>query len=91
MNERCVLNTVIQVRVLPRSSRNEVVGRDSGVFRIKLTAPPLEGRANKALKNFLAERLGVPKSDIEFVSGERSRTKSIKIKGLSSDEVERLL
>jgi len=84
-------STVIRVRVLPRSSRNEVAGRDDGVFRIKLTAPPVEGRANKALKKFLSSRLGVPKSDIELVSGGRSRTKSVRIHGLSPGKVERLL
>ena len=83
--------TVIRVRVLPRSSRNEVAGREDGVFRIKLTAPPVEGRANKALQKFLADRLGVPKRDIQLVSGERSRTKSVRIDGLSPDEVEGLL
>ena len=54
---------------------------------MKLTAPPLEGKANKALLQFLAGKLGVPKKDVGIVSGERSRIKSIRIRGLSPEDV----
>ncbi|MCP4668216.1 MAG: YggU family protein [Deltaproteobacteria bacterium] len=81
----------IKVKVLPRSSANQIVGREEGVFKVKLTAPPVEGKANKALKEFLAKRLGLPKSDVEIVSGERSRLKSVLIHGLSLKEVDALL
>ena len=83
--------TVIQVKVAPRSSRNHIVGEQKGVYKVKLTAPPVEGRANKALKELLAKKLGLPKGNIEIISGERSRTKSIRIYGLSLDGVERRL
>jgi uncharacterized protein (TIGR00251 family) len=79
--------TIIRVRVLPRTSKNQIVGVDGGVFKVKLTAPPVEGKANKALVQFLAKKLGLPKRDIEIVSGEHSREKSIRINGLSVDEV----
>ena len=79
--------TDIRIRVLPRASRNQVVGIDGGVLKVKLTAPPLEGKANKALRQFLARKLGVPKKDIEIVSGERSRMKLIRIHGLSPEDV----
>ena len=84
-------DTVIRVRVLPKASRNQIAGVDEGVFKIKLTAPPLEGKANKALQQFLAKKLGLPKSGIEIVSGERSRVKSIRICGLSVGEVNDIL
>jgi len=89
MEENC--KTVIQVKVAPRSSRNYIIGEQKGVYKVKLTAPPVEGRANKALKELLAKKLGLPKGNIEIISGERSRTKSIRIHGLSLDDVDRRL
>ena len=83
--------TVIKVKVAPRSSRNYIIGEKKGVYKIKLTAPPVEGRANKALKELLAKKLGLSKGNIEIISGEHSRTKSIRIHGLSLDDVERRL
>jgi uncharacterized protein (TIGR00251 family) len=82
---------VVRIKVLPRSSVNQIVGREEGVFKIKLTAPPLEGKANKALKKLLAKRLGLSKKDVEIISGERSRIKSILIHGLSPKKVDALL
>ena len=83
--------TTLDIRVLPRSSRNEIVGKQDDIYRIKLTAPAIEGKANKALISLLTKRLGLPKAKIQIISGERSRTKSIRIQGLPSDEVEALL
>ena len=83
--------TQIQVKVLPRSSRNQVVGKENEVVKIKLTAPPVEGKANKALIELLAKKLGVARSNVEIVSGERSRSKSVRIHGLSQEEIDRLL
>lgn len=84
-------NAFIRVRVLPRSSKNQVQGMDAGTFKVKLTAPPIEGKANAALLKFLAKKLGVPKTDMEIVSGERSRIKSIRIQGLSTEEINQKL
>jgi len=82
--------TTLDIRVLPRSSRNEIVGKQDDVYRVKLTSPAIEGKANKALITLLAKRLGLPKAKIQIVSGERSRTKRIRIQGLAPDEVEAL-
>jgi uncharacterized protein len=82
--------TNLDIRVLPRSSRNEIVGKQDDVYRIKLTSPAIEGKANKALITLLAKRLGLPKAKIQIVSGERSRTKRIRIQGLPPNEVEAL-
>ena len=81
------IETIIKIKLIPRSSRNEIIGKENDVIKIKLTAPPVEGKANKALVQFLAKKLGAPKRDIEIVSGERSREKSIRINGLPSEEV----
>ena len=53
--------TTIDVKVLPRSSKDEIVGKKDGVYKIKLTAPAIEGKANKALLKLLAKKLGLPK------------------------------
>jgi len=85
------IKTDIKVRVVPRSSRNQIIGVEDGIFKIKLTAPPVDGKANKALIEFLAKKLGLAKGSVEIVSGERSRQKSIRIHGLPQKEVDTLL
>ena len=80
------------VRVVPRASKNEIVGVHGDALKIRLTAPPVEGKANEALSAFLAQRLGVRKSYVEIVAGATSRLKMIRVIGLSAQEVkERLL
>ncbi len=81
------IETIIKVKLTPRSSRNEIIGKTDDVVRVKLTAPPVEGKANKALVQFLAKKLGRPKRDVEIVSGERSRLKTIRVHGMSIEEV----
>jgi hypothetical protein len=68
-----------------------MVGVNGGIVRIKLTAPPVEGRANKALRSFVADRLGLSIGNVEVVSGARSRTKTVRVHGLSQAEVLRRL
>ena len=85
------VSAVIHVKVLPRSSRTEIVGKTDGVYRIKLTAPPIEGKANKALINFLAKKTGLPKGKIQIVRGEHSRNKTIRIHTISSENLMKYL
>ena len=79
--------TVIQVKVLPRSSKNQIMSLEGGLYRVKITSPPVEGMANEALIAFLSKRLGVARSDIEIISGKNSRRKSLRIHGLSLDQI----
>ena len=79
------------VRVVPRASKDEIVGIHGDALRIRLTAPPVEGRANEALIAFLAQRLGVRKSQVEIVAGATSRRKMIRVIGVSAHEVEERL
>ncbi len=79
------------VRVVPRASRNEIVGVQGDALKVRLTAPPVEGRANEALIAFLAERLSVRKSQVEIVAGATSRRKVLRVIGLSLQEVEERL
>ncbi len=83
--------TDIRVKVLPRSSKNQIVGKEEGAYRIKLTSAPVDGQANRALIKFLAKTLGLPKRDVNIISGERSRTKRVRIQGLAMAYVNRQL
>lgn len=70
----------IKIKVLPRSSSNEVIGEMAdGTLKIKLTAPPIDGKANEALIKLLAEHFSVPKNKIKLVSGLTSKNKTIEI------------
>jgi uncharacterized protein (TIGR00251 family) len=76
------------VKVVPRASRNEIAGTHQDLIRVRLTAPPVEGAANRALVKFLAGVLDVSRQDVEIVAGHASRRKVIRVMGLSPHEVE---
>jgi uncharacterized protein len=78
---------LLSVHVQPRASRSEVVGWREGALAVRLTAPPVEGAANRACRELLARALGVRKTDVELVSGEKSREKRFRIHGLTDEEV----
>jgi uncharacterized protein (TIGR00251 family) len=83
---------VMPVRVQPRASRNEVVGWHGATLRVRVTAPPTEGRANLAVIALLAEALGVPRSSIALVKGAASRDKLVRVVGRHSlEEIHALL
>ena len=89
--ENLAAGTVIfAVRVQPRASKDEIVGEMAGAIKIRLQAPALEGRANEALIEFLAELLKTPKGAVRIVSGERSRVKRLEIRGVTKQQIERL-
>jgi uncharacterized protein len=75
------------VRVQPRARRNAVVGELGGALKIALTAPPVEGRANEACVDFLAEVLDLSRASISMISGQSSRNKVIRITGLSAERL----
>jgi len=77
------LHTDIRIKLAPRSSKNEILGREGDGYKVKVTSPPVEGLANKALIALLAQRLGVPKRDIEITGGKASRMKTVRIHGLT--------
>lgn len=81
----------IQVRVIPRARRSEVAGRRGADILIRLAAPPVDGAANDELVALLSRLLDIPRRSIVIVSGERSRTKRLRIDGLSLDDVHRRL
>ena len=84
--------SAITVRVTPRSNRNQISDiQADGTIRIRLTAPPVDGRANDLLIEYLAEVLEVPKATIEIVAGESGRDKLISILDLDPETVQKRL
>ncbi len=79
------------VRVQPRASRNAVVGEMGDALKIALTAPPVEGKANEACVDFVANLLKVQRSSVTIASGESSRNKVVRIAGMRASEVEQRL
>ena len=75
------------VKVHPRAKRNAVSGEMGDALKLSLTAPPVEGKANRACIEFVAELLRVPKSSVSIAAGESSRQKVIRVAGLSAEQV----
>ena len=70
----------LAIRVTPRARRNEVVGiLNDGTIRIRITAPPVEGKANEALVKYLSSVLGISQSRIEIVAGQKGRDKLVSV------------
>ncbi len=84
-------SVALAVSVIPRSPREEVAGFAGGAVRIRLTAPPVENRANDALVRFLAKSLGVSRSDIRIAAGGTGRRKIVRVAGISREEMFRRL
>ncbi len=81
------MDILLKLDVTPRGSKNEVVGWRGNVLCIKITAPPVEGAANAAIVKFLSDSLEIRRSQIELVSGEKSREKTVRVTGLSETQV----
>jgi uncharacterized protein len=79
------------VRVQPRASKDEVAGEMGGALKLRLRAPAVEDRANEALVEYLAQLLKTPKAAVRILSGERSRTKRIEIRGVTRQQILALL
>lgn len=82
---------IVAVRVQPRSSRDEIAGVMNGEMKVRLRAPAVEDRANEALCAYLAELLKRPKAAVRILSGQRSRSKRVEIRGVMERDILRLL
>jgi uncharacterized protein (TIGR00251 family) len=92
ISENIAARTVsFPVRVQPRASKDEIAGVIGGALKVRLQAPAVENRANEALVEFLAHLLKTPKSAVRILSGDRSRTKRIEIRGITKQQVLGLL
>ena len=82
-----VETTRLAVRLSPRAARTEIGGFAGDELRVRVTAPPVDGRANEALTRLLARRLGVARGDVRIIAGHGSRQKVVAIDGLAETEV----
>ena len=85
------METLLQVKVSPGASRNEIKARHGNVLRIRVKAPPEKGKANKELRRYLAKTLGISPRQVTVRSGEVSRNKIMAIEGLSESDCDSLL
>ncbi len=81
----------LEVRLTPRAARDEIGGRREGALEVRVKAPPVDGKANEALRKLIAKRAGVPKSRVTIVRGEKSRRKLLAIDGADPATLDDLL
>lgn len=87
MRKKAVLN----ITVTPKSSRSLVLADEEGNIKVYLNSPPVEGKANKECIALISKKLGVPKSRVSIIKGEKGRSKRIEVEGLDSDDVLKLI
>lgn len=89
MNRKTFENTdkglIVRIKIIPNSSKNDVVW-ENDCLKIKITAQPIENKANKALIEFLSKKLKIAKSNIQILKGELNKEKTLLIKGLLDEE-----
>lgn len=77
---------IIKVKIVPGSSKNKIVGVYNDALKITITAPPVEGKANKKCISYLSKHFDIAKSKIEILSGKNSRNKLIKISNINQND-----
>jgi uncharacterized protein len=80
-------DVVLTLHIQPGAKRTEIAGQHGEALKIRLAAPPVDGKANDCLIAFLADRLGIAKSRLELVSGQSNRAKRVRADGVSADFV----
>lgn len=78
---------VIFVHAAPRASRDAIVGTHGDALKVRLNAPPVDGKANDRLLKFLSEKLGVPGAAVSLLRGQSSREKQVIVSGLAAAEI----
>jgi hypothetical protein len=91
LRDRGMKDITLKVYLQPKSSKNEIVGEYRDGIKIKVTAPPVEGKANEALIRFLAKEFGISPSCIEIIKGHHSREKTLRISGGLDQELAKKL
>jgi len=81
------LGITFAVKVHPRAKKNAILGELGGAVKISLAAPPVDGRANEACREFFAELLDVPRSAVNIISGKISRRKVVRVAEISAESV----
>jgi uncharacterized protein (TIGR00251 family) len=85
------INTEIRVKLIPRSSRSRIVGKEGETYKVKVNSPPVDGKANKELISFISKTLGISKGNIEIISGKTSRIKLLRLRGIDKESVAALM
>lgn len=80
--------SILKIKVLPGSKRNEISGFWQDMLKIKVTAQPEDGKANRACINLISDKLNIPKNKISLIKGHKSREKQINIEGVSSSSID---
>lgn len=80
---------VLQLRISPNASKNEIIKTTDGI-KVKITAQPIDGKANKALIEFLSKQFKVPKSYFEILKGETSKDKTVLINNIDTDKINQI-
>ena len=78
---------ILPVRAVPRASKNEIQGVHGDALKVRLQAPPVEGKANLALIRVLSDELGIPRAQLSIATGETGRNKAVLITGISKTEL----
>jgi uncharacterized protein len=79
-----------KVRVVPRASKSAIVGQHDGALKVRVAAPPVEGAANEELTRHISRAFGVPTRDVEVVGGHASKTKLVRVRGATAEQLLRL-
>ncbi len=80
---------ILQIKISPNASKNEIIKTDDGI-KVKITAQPIDGKANKALIEFLSKQFKVPKTSMEILKGETSKDKTILIRVFEDEKVSKI-
>ena len=78
---------IVALKIIPRAGRTMLAGVRNNALLVRLAAAPVEGAANAALLDFLSDQLQIPKARLEIVTGEKSRSKRVKVRGMSAATV----
>ncbi|HKL20449.1 MAG TPA: DUF167 domain-containing protein [Tichowtungia sp.] len=81
----------VRIRAVPRASKNEIQGIYDGALKVRLTSPPVDGKANRALIKFLSKTLNISKAQIELKQGQTGRSKTLHIQGMTPSEIRKKL
>jgi uncharacterized protein (TIGR00251 family) len=80
-------SVTFDVRVIPRSSKSEIVGEHDGALKVKLNSPPVDGAANDELVRLLSKEFGVSRSAVEIVSGQTAKSKRVRVAGAHPEQI----
>ena len=77
---------IVDIHVIPNASRTQADGEHDGALRVRLHAPPVDGKANLALQAWLADTLGIAKRDVEVIRGQTSKRKQLRVSAAAYDK-----